>query len=142
MKDQLVLFKTANLAKEKGFDWETEVFYSVIHSKKPYTTKGVEYMSDSYVRWWRWNSNPGNYPTIEEEVLCAAPTQTTLQRWLRDVHNIDVWAQPFVFNNHLPDKSYSYFIYKDGSFVGDAVDFLDFEEALETGLHNALNKCI
>ncbi len=61
-----------------------------------------------------------------------------LQKWLRDIHNIDVWAQPFVHKQSLPDESYSYFLYKDGVYIDDGTDFLNFEEALEEGLKEAL----
>lgn len=88
MEEQIISFETAKLAKEKGFDWETEEFYT--NPKKPYLAKGVQYGSDSdtYVRLWKWNSMPSNYPTNEEDVLCAAPTQSLLQKWLREEHNI------------------------------------------------------
>tara|TARA_R110000803_G_scaffold119370_1_gene187681 strand:+ start:96 stop:326 length:231 start_codon:yes stop_codon:yes gene_type:complete len=51
---------------------------------------------------------------------------------------IDVWSQPFVMNKSLPDESYSYFIYVNGIFVKDGMDYIDFEEALEKRLQEAL----
>jgi hypothetical protein len=113
MKEQLITFETAKLAKEKGF------FYKGMMYRKGGTlSDGKGFMSNLDVY--------------------SAPTQSLLQKWLRDVHNIDVWAQPFVRNTSLPDESYSYFLYKDGVWKNDGVDFLDFEEALEKGLQEAL----
>lgn len=105
----IVSFKTAKLAKEKGFTADTKEHYSS-------TTKVT---SVSY----------NEFP---------AATQAEVQKWLRDVHNIDVWAQPFVYNQSLPDESYSFFLYKDGVWQKDESDFLGYEPALEEGLIEAL----
>lgn len=55
-------------------------------------------------------------------------------RWFREKHNIDAWVQPFVSEKQngqpfLPDESYVYYIFKDGVYVDDAVNFLNYEEA-------------
>jgi hypothetical protein len=64
----------------------------------------------------------------------SAPTFSQAFRWFREKYNIDAWVQPFALENkdgvlYLPDESYSYFIFKDGMFVDDKVDFLEPEEA-------------
>jgi len=117
MTDELISYETAKLAKEKRFDVKTPKAY--------YDHGGTQ-----VILWV--DSEPLN------SELAPAPTQSLLQRWLRDAHNIDLWAQPFVFNLSLPDESYSYFIYKDGVLATDSVGFIDFEEALEAGLLEAL----
>ena len=122
MIEQLITSETANLAKEKKFDWNCHwVLYrgtsSVLHKCDAMPMKGKNLESGDYV---------------------LQPTQSLLQKWLREVHNIDVWSQPFVMDKSLPDESYSYFIYKDGIFVKDGMDYIDFEEALEKGLQEAL----
>jgi|TARA_R110000765_G_C18786092_1_gene591945 hypothetical protein len=122
MIEQLITSETANLAKEKKFDWNCHwVLYrgtsSVLHKCDAMPMKGKNLESGDYV---------------------LQPTQSLLQKWLREVHNIDVWSQPFVMDKSLPDESYSYFIYKDGIFVKDGVDYIDSEEALEKGLQEAL----
>lgn len=55
-------------------------------------------------------------------------------RWFREKHNIDAWVQPFVSEKQngkpfLPDESYVYYIFEDGVYVDDAVNFLNYEEA-------------
>jgi hypothetical protein len=65
---------------------------------------------------------------------CVAPTYSQAFRWFREKHNIDAWVQPFVCEKQngqpfLPDESYVYYIFKDGVYVDDAVNFLNYEEA-------------
>jgi len=64
----------------------------------------------------------------------AAPIFSQAFRWFREKHNIDAWVQPFVSEKQngkpfLPDESYVYYIFKDGVYVDDAVNFLNYEEA-------------
>jgi len=68
------------------------------------------------------------------EGFCLAPLYSQVFRWFREKHNIDAWVQPFVSEKQngkpfLPDESYVYYIFKDGVYVDDAVNFLDYEEA-------------
>jgi len=70
--------------------------------------------------------------SAKEQVL--APTYSQAFRWFRKKYNIDSWIQPFTSKKsngvlYLPDESYSYFIFKDGVWVDDKVDFLEPEEA-------------
>jgi hypothetical protein len=65
---------------------------------------------------------------------CKAPLYQQAFRWFREKYNIDSWIQPFTSKKsngvlYLPDESYSYFIFKDGVWVDDKVDFLEPEEA-------------
>ncbi len=74
----------------------------------------------------------GDYYVHEKKL--GLPLFSEAFRWFRDKHNIDAWVQPFVMQNkknmpYLPDESYCYFIFKDGVFVCDKVDFLDPEDA-------------
>ena len=68
------------------------------------------------------------------EDACTAPLYQQAFRWFREKHNIDAWVQPFVSEKQngkpfLPDESYVYYIFKDGVYVDDAVNFLNYEEA-------------
>jgi hypothetical protein len=134
MKEQLIKFNTAKLAKEKGFDVKCiHHHYSNAISKAQ--RLGFPFKEEDLLQIY------GGFGRKNSELSkkrYAAPTQSLLQKWLREVHNIDVWAQPFVKNQSLPDESYSYFVYKDGVWQNDGVDMLDFEEALEKGLQEAL----
>lgn len=76
MEEQLISFETAILAKDKGFDW---------------------------IKWdYKWYNNIGDlklsFQSCDEPIDCnrvSAPTQSLLQKWLREVHNIIVWYEPF-----------------------------------------------
>jgi hypothetical protein len=61
------------------------------------------------------------------------PTFSQAFRWFREKYNIDAWVQPFVSEKRgkpfLPDESYAYYIFEDGVYVADGVNFLDSEEA-------------
>lgn len=124
MKEDLITYKTAVLAKEKGFDWHTLYFRE---DNKIYSHVGYDNFNAP-----EWGSNK-----------YSAPTQALLQKWLREVHNIDVWAQPYVNTTKqneliIPDETYSFYVFKDGVFKRDQGNHLDFESALEAGLIEAL----
>lgn len=112
MKEQIVTFETAKLAKEKGFNW----------FGKSYTHKGIfqdrEILSD-YNNW---------YSNTKDNYLITAPTQSLLQKWLRDVKNIFISV----------DVNYCYKIYKDDEYFTESNDYNSYEEALEVGLQEAL----
>jgi hypothetical protein len=92
MKEQLITFKTAKLAKEKGFDLNRH---------------------------------------INDE---CSPTQSLLQKWLRDKHNIHLTV------TSISQESWQYHITKIGDSLGKNYieDFYNYEEALELGLMEAL----
>ena len=122
MKDELVGFEVAKLAKEKGltsydFDYCPDLCYN---------KKGYCYKSEGW---------------IEDDYFCAI-TQALLQKWLRDKHKINVngfifgWSD-LTFANHCKVN------FNEGDFWEWFVptkgkDNLSYEEALEIGLQEAL----
>jgi len=77
---------------------------------------------------------------------CVAPLYQQAFRWFREKHNIDAWVQPFVSEKQngkpfLPDESYAYYIFKDGVYVSDGVNFLDSEEAEMACLKKLIDHC-
>lgn len=127
MKDKLVSTEVANLARQKGF---TNVQTFLKEVVKHYVDSGG-------------NKTNNTYTKVEYVTGEVVPTQSLLQKWLRDVHNIDVHAQPYVMTNsegdyYIADESYGYFVFKDGTFMTDGTDCLDFESALEEGLREGL----
>lgn len=70
MQEELITFETAKLAKEKGF---------IKYTNFRYMSKDVEGCL----------VNIGDLTTLAGADI-SAPTQSLLQRWLREVHNIDV----------------------------------------------------
>lgn len=132
MKEQLVNYKTAKLAKEKGFNEICETAY------------GRNADSLYYGNCTHKNS---------ENIFLSAPTQSLLQKWLREEKDVLVEV---IFSNRLsrklyeaahekPSLNFSWKIYtsiKDpehifNEFWSDGT-FETYEEALEEGLQKAL----
>lgn len=117
MEEKRINFETAKLAKEKGFDWPVEDgFYfrdrvkSDIHSS--------DYHHD-------FDNNTSYY--------ISRPSQSLLQKWLREVHNIYLLVD-MGFNR---DYHWKYFD-QESDFTYSAGIFETYEKALEAGLQKAL----
>ena len=125
MKEQIVSFETAKLAKEKGFDVPIMQMLQVYHI----TTGKIDmYLTSNRVS--NWNDN--KYVEI-----CSAPTQSLLQKWLREKHSLIVFVTPFVFKD--PEGEFKVIIYRlSDQFRLTAFDLDTWEEALEKGLFKAL----
>jgi hypothetical protein len=150
MKEQLISFETAKLAKEKRFDWETSYGYdiqhkdltdhTIIHNEGNYMWSEEleteiyyieDYSSDrrhNYVRdIYNWNNSNYYY---------SAPTQSLLQKWLREEHEIYV----DVLSNNMNKKinfTVRYYNFKKLKIevIGN---YPVYEEALEKGLYESL----
>lgn len=113
MTDQLVSFETAKLAKEKGFNIQTIHWYDQTETLNP--IKGIRgsmcYTNEGY-----------------------APTQSLLQRWLREVHDIHICIEVY------EDNTYEAGIISDliQEEWEDDVSFSTYEEALEWALQECL----
>jgi hypothetical protein len=79
MKEQLILFGTAKLAKEKRFDCKVGNFFKL-------TTISHPLIEDTCLL--------QNINSLSDVPLFSRPTQSLLQKWLREVHNIDVSVNP------------------------------------------------
>lgn len=128
MKEQLISFETAKLAKEKGFNIPCKYFY-----KEKYTN-AIEYevVHDGHLE-ANWNEN-FKYSPAE----CSAPTQSLLQKWLREKYHLIIIVA-YQYEHDL--TPYSYWIYKENNSlpINQWVNDLNtYEEALELGLQEAL----
>lgn len=126
MREQLIKFETAKLAKEKGFDWECLSHYGSSGGIFQDDLKNSELMSFEY----------------------STPTQSLLQKWLREEHNYDI--QIFTMGVFMDMKTnphsnfevcegfnkYNYGI--NASYGRDDRGFEIYEEALE----QALTQCL
>jgi hypothetical protein len=124
MKEQIVSFETAKLAKEKGFDkvWCNNI-YCVGFNDLPEDKEIIE----CDLR----NNVDGQFH------LALAPTQSLLQRWLREKHkiHIDLWY------NDLTNKWRCECLYLLPLMAVLSVNCNEhptYEEALEEGLYQAL----
>ncbi len=60
------------------------------------------------------------------------------KRWFKVVHDVDVWACPYVDEESIfSDGTYSYFVLNQKVWVIDGSDFGSEPEALEAGLLKA-----
>ena len=127
LKEDIVSFETAKLAKEKGFifngrtnDW--------LQTTLPYHEDGTRNIGTHY------------------EDYIGAPTQSLLQKWLRDKHHIQVEVNFRRFgvescNGYFymaNPKKYCTMNYYTG-VEGKGRGFTTYEEALEEGLKVGLN---
>tara|TARA_R110002020_G_scaffold302258_2_gene517657 strand:+ start:160 stop:543 length:384 start_codon:yes stop_codon:yes gene_type:complete len=119
MEDELIKFETAKLAKEKGFN---------IPCKKSYWVNpdGEFWLTSYNYNEFRYLSRP----------WLLAPTQTLLQRWLREVHKIHVE------NNHEGNDTFICRVSEGNnigrSFVSKLSERHGFSKVLEEGLQGAL----
>lgn len=113
MKEQLIFFETAKLAKEKGFNWPVNRFFDEDDNICP------TFDSDYY-----------EYANFNGFKL-SCPTQSLLQKWLREKYNI----QLFIFKQISCCWSWTIW----GESASTCLDRFDtYEQALEKGLQEAL----
>ena len=125
MKKQPISFETAKLAKEKEFDIKTTHYY-LVDEKKHILNISKEYSIEGL----NWNVR---------STRISAPTQSLLQKWLREVHDIDIsirlnqfgYGYMYAINNI---KSCENII----ELKGGPNYKWTYEEALEVGLQEAL----
>lgn len=131
MREQLISFETAKLAKEKGFDEPTATYYNGSKMLDMYGSYAASY-SENY-----------RNSSIKEK-RCSAPTQSLFQKWLREKHDIIVLvtckAGSSFDTEILKHKVY----HTDGRFIRNSVNNFNnptettYEEALEQGLIEGL----
>ena len=122
MQEQLISFETAKLAKAKKFG---------------YDFGGTHYVPGFYCD-EEFDKDPEEFE-MQQEDACRCdyylrPTQSLLQKWLREVHNIEVYV--------LPHTRYKI----EGKFYEVIVDKMmitwsgnkTYEKALEIGLKKGL----
>ena len=120
MKEQLISFKTAKLAKEKGFDVSVDRYY--------------DFIGDTCSNMGMINFN------VSKSELYSAPTQSLLQKWLRENHTIHCVSIPTYQYENKP----SWFYYVQNLESGCAIitqgsnPMDDYYNALELGLQKTL----
>ncbi len=134
MKENIVSFQVAKLAKEKGFEIETLYFYTKPNSKM----FGLDEQGRSYsIK----NISKKLYKCGEDAALSIknvylAPTQALLQKWLREVHNIHI---DIPYMDEVLKYGYKITTILNNTESEEVFKFNTYEEALEIGLFEALN---
>lgn len=125
--DEICTYEVCKLAKEKGFPQDTSRWLRTAPCRNYYTRKGelngdcieiVQYMIANKTK-----DIPDDIQTV------AAPTQSILQRWLREEKNVDIAIVP------LYTGGYSYIVYnihcRDNRVVNTNAGYDTYELALE-----------
>ena len=124
MEEQLISFETAKLAKEKGFKLP-------LHSNRNY------YNLNGNIHPYNW------FNQFELADYTDAPTQSLLQKWLREVHKINIFISSKTIENKtifiphgrtIPDTI-------KNNLIVDIIQYCTnntYEEALEIALFEAL----
>lgn len=123
MTEQLISFETAKLAKEKGFK---------VYKPFGYITKFYHARTKTLLAY-------GRTGLVESKNLYYASTQSLLQKWLREKHKLYVIVLSYYdeeANQALWENRISSFEWGEFS---DFTFYATYEEALETGLVEALN---
>lgn len=147
MKEQLISFKTAKLAKEKGFNLKSKKGYYTY--QKDIETALTEYknpidIDKSQECTFANACKPFANSDLPKDFLCTAPTQSLLQKWLRERHNLHIYIDTTSSFGDMQSHVSKYkalvkvpfkpFKWTTGKYyLGDT-----YEEALEKGLQEAL----
>jgi hypothetical protein len=151
MKEQLINFDNAKLAKEKGYingDYRSYIQYHNNYNYDDDPNHPESYKKDDIIldnSFFQINNFEKNDMSNEYYTLYEAPTQSLLQKWLREIHKIEIsietiWADEFrTTPNYIPWVYYT--LEEEDEKLEDEspIYFKTYEEALEIGLQEALN---
>jgi len=130
MKEELITLDTAKLAKEKGFDITTKSFYGCDNPSsgiEPNKLITIELKKEGVVQ-----SQEGTY-------VYNAPTQSLLQKWIREVHNIHIIIGIFYFiDSNTTGYNVEEIVELDTYIIICHNPTVTYEESLELGLQRAL----
>lgn len=148
MEEQLILYETAKLAKEKGFIYKT---LDDLYQKKLYlnlseipqslydSLSNDEFINDKI---YRFTIQTGYIPNEYLDMIILCPTQSLLQRWLREVHKLHIYIDTTASFDKTEKSKYRSAIKVPFQpfrwttahyYLGDT-----YEECLEKGLQEAL----
>ena len=141
MKEELVTFETAKLAKEVGFDIPCGQFYDILEEGcEPLGEPIDNIVLQQYRSFMLYEivitdynnryDNLGN--KIISHTCASAPTQSLLQRWLREKHNIHIR----IYRNEDGLDKYTFNF--DNPYKRSLNWYDTYEKALEAGLLQAL----
>lgn len=132
MKEQLITFKTAKLAKEKGFtEHSTDRAYINYYSKDFVGEKKYN------LKIYHENVYNGNNP------IYLAPTQSLLQRWLRETYSLHIIIIPtitfdFTFKIINIQSNPENKVELPPYTKVHSMDYSTYEEALKEALYESL----
>ena len=139
MKEQRISFETAKLAKEKGFNEKSNHLYCIGYA----SLKEDKQLKTNYVYDDNGTIMGTTLRTVDKSQphLALAPTQSLLQKWLREKHGLQIFL--------IPTVKESYIFYIKINFADLPVNVQDveninvfktYEQTLEKGLQKALEQ--
>jgi hypothetical protein len=137
MKEQIIEFETAELAKEKKFNLASLNFYVKPNCKM----FGLDEHGRPYLIQKSTKNNiyiVGEHVALNMKNVLYAPTQDLLQKWFREKHGLVVFVTPFIYKNLEGEFKVTIYRLSDQFRVEAFEDFDTWEKALEKGLYEAL----
>lgn len=146
MKEELISFETAKLAKEKGYKNGNSNIFTEYHSTYDYdgdpnhreSYKKGDVSPDSNFYMVNNEANIGDLSN-EHYTLYERPTQSLLQKWLREIPKISIVIDDFITNEKI---RYYHKVENLGWQDANSCEepYETYEEAREDALKIALNK--
>jgi len=140
MKDQLITFETAKLAKELGFDEFTNTSFILYLKDGDGEYRDTQYRKDDVEASSFINGRNSHHFKSEYYEIYSRPTQSLLQKWIREKHNLHIH-----FNTTTDNKWYCTLVMtnNDAGFMGGGclkkkTEHDSYEQALEEALFEAL----
>lgn len=137
MEEKIITFEIAKLLKEKNIVLDYFYHYNKngvliensINNRQHVCTHNL-FANNTDFELNRWGGG-----TIDS--LCA-PTQSLLQKWLRDIHGIDIMVKTWT-GDIKGEKTYASDVYLFGTIIYIKLERVKtYEEALEKGLFEAI----
>ncbi len=128
MKEQLISFETAKLAKEKGFNIPIQHTVNDLNQLYDIDNNEITIVTNVIDDWNKFDT------------VCSAPTQSLLQKWLREKHKLRIFVQQGASGNFI----FNLYSYPIPNNVGkwerfnNIQSYNSYEEALEKGLQEGL----
>jgi len=132
MKEQLITFETAKLAKEKGFNEYCP--YSGYYDPGYYDKYAKRILSKSNKVQLDFSQQRSHSTEHRMKRLILAPTQSLLQKWLREKKNQHIVVEP----EKMTDRFYGQTWNSDTRIRIDIQLKETYEELLEKALFEAL----
>lgn len=130
--EEICTYEVAKLAKEKGFPQDPD--------------------KNDHCLMYCWDGLLNIYPLAmwivwemeeyDHDNLYAAPTQSLLQRWLREEKAIAIVLQPYSYNIQRSIYTWIYEIWADNNLEKTSKSFKTYELALEDALKYTLENLV
>ena len=130
--EEICTYEVCKLAKEKGFPQDPDKNDHCLM----YCWDGLRNIHP-LAMWIVWEMEE-----YDHDNLYAAPTQSLLQRWLREEKAIAIVLQPYSYNIQRSIYTWIYEIWADNNLEKTSKSFKTYELALEDALKYALENLV